>query len=612
MSFKLLPIEIVVFIFDFQIFDISHYEYLLFINKEEEEQRNEEEEYLTTSNFTNTFYQFISSYWNNSDDSVDSFYGYDGDKNKILFKNCKLNRKIVKLLFGYKSEKRETILLLWRNLKVNLLQYNSLQNNNLQNYSLQRYNYLKRLSNCLPIIINLNYLEINNFIDFLFFEKYLNCKKFTNLEKLKVNNSFPVKNFTKKINFLNNYIEMPNLKYLNISGLEIPFIDKNFIENFQKFFNNFKNIKILKWNFTISLQNNHEIQEIKLKSLFFNNFTEIIKNLQLTELFLDGCGITDIGLINILQNLITLKKLSLKFNNKITLDHENYKFLKENNLISLNLSFCNLSYFQGLYFLLMEKLKNLRILKIAGNPNLSLFISTINILINKFNYLDIRKSLCMNEGSLYLNNLNVLKLENIENNSICIKKFCNLNHLQIINFEINLEQLKDLVDNCKFSLKKLKLNKNKITNEGAIYIATQFTNYNLTELDLSYNFIKDTGCVAILQLQSLQKLKLNEIDITNHCFYQLNHLPIHLYHLEMNGCKIGENTACEILFCKNKKQKSRLSHLSINNCYFADLIVDYLNKYYSLRYLDVRDCRLSKEGKNRLILECPFISEILL
>ena len=426
--------------------------------------------------------------------------------------------------------------------------------------------------------------------------------------------------------------KLDNLKYLDLSGMTFPCQRKfyrnslDYIQNcvgwFDKLFYNSPKLQVLKLNYLFgSIENNQlEDEYSKETRILFKSIVHSLcsSKVSLKELSLDGCDLTDDSLVEILTTMKNLQKLSLKYNIGIKLDHEKYETCTNKSLEYLDLSFCSLDYFTG-FLTLLDNINNCKVLKIAGNYSLSLFTESMNTILRKLpniKCLDVRKSLQNEKDLIPSKFITKLKI----NHNVCMRESCNLRYLEINSFTISNRHIGTLLENCKIPLRILKLIDTGLTSSSAQKISEHFQsqkeNRGIEELDLSMNNITDIGCHAIFQISTLKVLNLaRNNEISNGCFKSPISLPPRMHSLDMSHTNIAANTACEAIFNRivdSKRGFRRLQLLIISHTLIGDEIIDYLKRSWSLRFLDLTDCRVSKSGKQDILKSCKFIGEVLL
>lgn len=308
-------------------------------------------------------------------------------------------------------------------------------------------------------------------------------------------------------------------------------INKSNLEKIKKLYifgndsvNNLEGIKYLKnlkdlW--VEDIRDTRNMEEIKL----LNN---------LEQLQISDCNIKDIEFI---KDIDTLKKLELwkvKVNdgyiipNIPNLKHisiakiksKNLQFLKNNNTIeSLNIFDCNLSSYNGI-----EKFKSLKEFEYSGDS----FRETDEKLIELLNSVE-KVSITINE----INDINFLS--NIDN----IRELEIRNYTDIIN---DTEERSKVIIPSIAKLKKLSLYnmnlydlsivKNTDPIESISLISCDIDSFkgiemliNLKELNISSGTIKESDMEYLLQLNSLEKIELENCEIGDENIIKLKELP---------------------------------------------------------------------------------------
>jgi Ran GTPase-activating protein (RanGAP) involved in mRNA processing and transport len=161
--------------------------------------------------------------------------------------------------------------------------------------------------------------------------------------------------------------------------------------------------------------------------------------------------------------------------------------------------------------------------------------------------------------------------------------------------------------------KKLMLHLNSITSEGASIIAEAlYENTTLEQLSLSYNPIGDRGVRNLgmslsLNNCSVQMLYLISTKITNEgAEYLAGMLKINsrLLRLFLDNNYIGDQGVellTKTLINHNRTlQRIDLSGNKLISDASVDFLVEILKQIYSFSVLDISDCNLSEQGKDKL------------
>ncbi|XP_048026776.1 NACHT, LRR and PYD domains-containing protein 12-like isoform X1 [Megalobrama amblycephala] len=199
----------------------------------------------------------------------------------------------------------------------------------------------------------------------------------------------------------------------------------------------------------------------------------------------------------------------------------------------------------------------------------------------------------------------------------------NPSHLRELDLSKNKTEntgLKHLCDVLKYShckLERLRLRYFDLTEEGcsAVTLALKSNPFHLRELDLSVNYLRDSGVknlsdLLMNPLLKLEKLRLYRCSITEgKCLILISALklnPSHLRELDLSGNNIentGVNHLCDIL----KDSHCKLERLSLHDCGITDVssLTQSLTSTKALQFLKELDLR------NNTIRDSKQLSEVI-
>ncbi|XP_048026778.1 NLR family CARD domain-containing protein 3-like isoform X3 [Megalobrama amblycephala] len=199
----------------------------------------------------------------------------------------------------------------------------------------------------------------------------------------------------------------------------------------------------------------------------------------------------------------------------------------------------------------------------------------------------------------------------------------NLSHLRELDLSENkirntgVKHLCDILKDTQCKLERLRLRYFDLTEEGcsAVTLALKSNPFHLRELDLSVNYLRDSGVknlsdLLMNPLLKLEKLRLYRCSITEgKCLILISALklnPSHLRELDLSGNNIentGVNHLCDIL----KDSHCKLERLSLHDCGITDVssLTQSLTSTKALQFLKELDLR------NNTIRDSKQLSEVI-